>query len=243
MAFDAAGNLYVANSQVGTVSEVTPARVESTFASGLGDPSGLAFDSAGNLYVAGADTVSKVTPAGNVSTFASGFSNAFSLAFDSAGNLYVGNQLGLTVSEVTPAGLVSTFASGFLLPEGLTFHAGSLYVDNDAALNTVSKFSETVTVPFAVGGTAIAGTAYSGVTASPLTFGIGQTTLDITGTLLSDPGPSQTLTFTLGTPAGGPVLGSPSVNTLTINEPTSTQTPTQTPTPTGTPTPTSTPRP
>jgi hypothetical protein len=51
-----------------------------------------------------------------------------------------------------------------------------------------------------------------------LTFGIGQTTQDITGRLLSDPGPNQTLTFTLGTPTGGAALGSPSVNTLTITE-------------------------
>ncbi len=60
---------------------------------------------------------------------------------------------------------------------------------------------------------------YTGVTASPLLFGIGQTTRDITGTLLSDPGgPTRTLTFTLGTPTGGAVLGSPSVNTLTITQ-------------------------
>ena len=76
-----------------------------------------------------------------------------------------------------------------------------------------------MTVPFTLGGTAASGIAFSGVTASPLMFGIGQTTQDITGKLLSDPGPSQTLTFTLGTPTGGAALGSPSVNTLTITEP------------------------
>ena len=75
LAFDAAGNLYVANAGNNTVSKVTPAGVVSTFASGFNDPVGLAFDAAGNLYVAndGNDTVSKVTPAGVVSTFASGF--------------------------------------------------------------------------------------------------------------------------------------------------------------------------
>ena len=46
-----------------------------------------------------------------------------------------------------------------------------------------------------------------------------QTTAYITGTLLDDPGPNQTLTFTLGTPSGGYSVGSPSVNTLTITEP------------------------
>ena len=76
-----------------------------------------------------------------------------------------------------------------------------------------------MSVPFTLGGTAASGTTYSGITASPLTFGIGQTTRFITGTLLSEPGPSQTLTLTLGQPTGGAVLGSPSESTLTINEP------------------------
>ena len=55
LAFDAAGNLYVANDDAnfnGIVSKVTPAGVVSTFASGFNSPEGLAFDAAGNLYVA-----------------------------------------------------------------------------------------------------------------------------------------------------------------------------------------------
>jgi hypothetical protein len=78
-----------------------------------------------------------------------------------------------------------------------------------------------VTVPFALGGSAKNGTDYSGVTNSPLTIPAGQTSATITGTLLSDPGPNQTLTFTLQSPVGA-VLGSPSVNTLTIDEPSTT---------------------
>jgi hypothetical protein len=126
----------------------------------------------------------------------------------------------------------STFASGFNGSWGLAFDsAGNLYVDNEGN-NTVSLVNETVTVPFALGGTAVAGVDYSGVTSSPLKFAIGHTTLDITGTLLSDPGPSQTLTLTLGTPRGNSALGNISVNTLTINEPAhgSTSPPTGTPT-------------
>ena len=63
LAFDAAGNLYVANNGSNTVSEVTPAGAVSTVAgSGLDQPVGLAFDAAGDLYVAnvGADTISEV---------------------------------------------------------------------------------------------------------------------------------------------------------------------------------------
>jgi hypothetical protein len=80
----------------------------------------------------------------------------------------------------------------------------------------------------------VSGIAFSGVTAGPLTFRIGQTTQFITDTLVADPGPSRTLTFTPGTPSGGPALGNISVNTLIITGPTTvtTHTPTPTPTPT-----------
>jgi sugar lactone lactonase YvrE len=219
LAFDTAGNLYVANRDNNTVSKVTPAGNVSIIASGFEGPEGLAFDSAGNLFVTnvGTGTVSEVTPAGSVSTFASGFNEPVSLAFDTAGNLYVANINGDTVSEVTPAGNVSIIASGFNAPDALAFDAGNLFVANSGD-DTISEVSDTATVPFTLGGSAVAGVDFSGVTASPLTFGIGQTTQDITGTLLSDPGPNQTLTFTLGTPTGDAVLGNPSANTLTISE-------------------------
>ncbi len=65
LAFDAAGNLYIANDGNNSVSEVTPAGAVSTFvSSGLSEPDALAFDAAGNLYVAnnGNNTISEVMP-------------------------------------------------------------------------------------------------------------------------------------------------------------------------------------
>ena len=82
----------------------------------------------------------------------------------------------------------------------------------------MSEVSGGVSVPFTLGGSATSGTDYSGVSANPLVIPAGQATGTITGTLLDDPGASQTLTFTLGTPTGA-TLGSTSVNTLTITEP------------------------
>jgi len=133
LAFDAAGNLYVANAAGGTISKVTPTGAVSTFvASGLSSPRGLAFDASGDLYVlnGGSNTVSKVTPGGEVSTFvASGLNFPRGLAFDAAGNLYVANGNIGTISKVTSAGAVSTFASGLGEPLGLAFDAaGNLYV-------------------------------------------------------------------------------------------------------------------
>ena len=221
LAFDAAGNLYVSNNNNGTVSKVTPAGVVSTFASGFSGPQGLAFDAAGNLYVANGAVISEVTPAGVVSTFATGLSLLQELAFDAAGNLYAANEGANDVVEVTPQGVVTILVSGLSGPYGVAFNAvGNLFIAN-LVNNTVSKVTEvpdTITVPFTLGGTAVSGTDFSGVTASPLTFSPGQTTATITGTLIDNheynPN-NRTLTVTLGIPTNA-TLGSPSVNTLTI---------------------------
>jgi hypothetical protein len=224
LTFDTAGNLYVTNFGAGTVSKVTPAGAVSTFATGFDQPWGLAFDAAGNLYVSnGFDgTVRKVTPAGVDTIFASGIVEPTGLAFDGAGNLYVGAAANGSVDVVTPTGAVSTFASGIYGPEYVAFDpAGNLYVSSEstpAGVVMVSKVVATVTVPYTLGGTAVASTDYSGVTNGTLTFPIGQTTENITGMLNGVSGANKTLTFTLGTPSGNATLGSPAANTLTIDE-------------------------
>ena len=78
-----------------------------------------------------------------------------------------------------------------------------------------------VSVPFTLGGTAVAGVDYTGVTPSPLVIPAGQTSGTISGTLIDDGPPDtvdKTLTFTLGAPTGG-TLGATTTNTLTIIEP------------------------
>ena len=92
---------------------------------------------------------------------------------------------------MTPGGTVSTFAYGVGSPQGLAFDAaGNLYTAGSlyAASGTLSKISTTVTVPFAVGGTAVAGTDYTAFTSRTLTFPAGQTTETITGKLLDKGG-------------------------------------------------------
>src|SRR4029453_1236673 len=65
LAFDHAGNLFVADAASRAIYKLTPAGVRTTFASGL-SARGLTFDSAGNLFVAdaGSGAVYKFTPAG-----------------------------------------------------------------------------------------------------------------------------------------------------------------------------------
>jgi len=78
LAFDSAGNLFVANGTI--IDEFTPGGARSTFATGMGNPTSLAFDSTGNLYVSNGaifgrivDGIFEYTPAGIVSTFAPGY--------------------------------------------------------------------------------------------------------------------------------------------------------------------------
>lgn len=157
LAFDRAGNLFVANLYGNSISEITPGGATSIFASGLNNPTDLAFDSAGNLFVSdwGTGNIYKFTPGGARSTFASLSSKPEGLAFDSAGNLYVANQQGViydTITKITPLGVQSTFAVGLNSPDGLAFdRVGDLFVANQGG-NTITKITPTgATSTFASG--------------------------------------------------------------------------------------------
>ena len=89
VACDSGGNVYAADAS-GNIYKFTPSGVQSTFATGLDQPAGLAFDSSGNLFEAdqGSGTIYKFTPGGVRSTFAIGLSVPMALAFDSSGDLF-----------------------------------------------------------------------------------------------------------------------------------------------------------
>jgi len=132
--------VYVSNPGAGTVLEINSSGNESTFASGLNSPKGLAFNSAGNLYVAnsGNGTISQINPAGNVSTFASGLNNPTALAFDPSGNLYVSNLGNQTISKINSSGIASVFASG--VPFGgnpflASDNTGNIYANTYSAVD------------------------------------------------------------------------------------------------------------
>ncbi|MGC2165327.1 MAG: NHL repeat-containing protein [Gallionella sp.] len=140
VAADAAGNLYVADSDNSTIRKISPSGAVTTFAgsaghpgtdNGTGDaarfsyPTGLAVDSGGNLFVADDDSIRKITPAGVVTTYAGipgsrGYANgnggaaqfdgATGLACDASGNLYVADQTNQVIRMITPTGDVSTLA-------------------------------------------------------------------------------------------------------------------------------------
>lgn len=139
MAFDAEGNLYVADVQGYKIRKISSNGMVSTFA-GTGQPGakdgpagkatfleplGIAVDQAGNVYVSdGNHKIRKITKKGLVSTYAgtgkplsvdgsahrASFYLPGSLTIDDYGNLYVSEGGAYKVRKVSPEGFVFTLA-------------------------------------------------------------------------------------------------------------------------------------
>lgn len=155
LAFDAQGNLFVANSHypdfgAAEILEFAPGGAKSVFASGLGSTTALAFDASGDLYV-GDDfnlKIYKFTPGGVESTFASGVYSV-GLAVDAQGNLfnsdpYPGGTTLFTprIEKFTPGGAMSIFATdpgGY--PAGLAFDSSGNLFAIDANYGTIFRFT------------------------------------------------------------------------------------------------------
>jgi len=182
LAFDAAGNLFVAAGH--SVFKYTLDGTKTTFAAGLKYPLGLCFDDKGSLFVSdGAVTAAtnqrailKFSPNGTSSTFASGISSV-GLACDRSGNLLVSQ--GNSILKFTPAGAKSTFVSGLGNPIDVALDgAGNLFVEDRAVSvarigryilkigpdGTKSTFATGLNDPSALAADPV-GQVYAGVTA------------------------------------------------------------------------------
>jgi sugar lactone lactonase YvrE len=138
VAVDAAGTIFVADSQNNRIRKITAAGVVSTFAGstagfadGAGDsakfydPSGVAVDASGNVFVADTanNLIRKITVGGVVSTiagsiagFADGngtaakFYSPTGVAVNAEGDIFVADLINNRIRKITATGVVSTLA-------------------------------------------------------------------------------------------------------------------------------------
>jgi sugar lactone lactonase YvrE len=154
MAFDSAGNLYVANGNANTIVKFTGGTPSPFIGANLNNPVGMAFDGSGNLYVAnsGNGTIWKFDSTGQSPVqFASGLGFPTYLTFH-GGYLYLarvdayGTENNPQILKFELNGNPSVFtASNLSGPRGLAFDgAGNLYVANSVN-NTIYKFDSGAT--------------------------------------------------------------------------------------------------
>jgi SMP-30/Gluconolactonase/LRE-like region len=130
LAFDGAGNLFVADMAVTdarirrSILKFSPDGTKSGFASGLNHTSDVAVDGAGNLFVtevtaadASSHSILKFSSDGTKNIFAStlGAADPSGLACDRSGNVFVSNKHSILKFDST--GTPSTFASDWVSPD------------------------------------------------------------------------------------------------------------------------------
>jgi hypothetical protein len=108
----------------GKIYKFAPNGTQTTFATGLNRPAGLAFGSDGYLFVAdSSNAVNRIyefAPDGTQSTFASGLNSPQALVFDNAGNLFEADYGSGTIYQFAPPdGTRNSFANGLNGPQAL----------------------------------------------------------------------------------------------------------------------------
>jgi uncharacterized protein (TIGR03437 family) len=150
LAFDAAGNLYVADSGNNRIRMVDSAGMVSTVVGDGGPiynvdpacvadqddflrkPQGIAFDGAGNLLIAdsGKHRIRQIAPDGTQSTVAaaSALRRPVGVAADPSGNLYVADNGYGSVFELSPQGLMTTVSNRGATGSLVLDTAGNLFI-------------------------------------------------------------------------------------------------------------------
>ena len=150
LAFDKSGNLYLADNNNGTITEITnPGQansIQTTLVSGLANAGGVAVDGAGNIYateINGNHQVYKYTVAGGVVTsttvIGTGFSAPTGIAVDNTGNLFIADSFQTSIMEIPasntqyPVDISSmlSIGSAFNQPHGVAVdNGGNVFVAN-----------------------------------------------------------------------------------------------------------------
>jgi hypothetical protein len=131
VAFDAAGDVFIADSYNGRAVEVTPGGTQTTVATGLNNPLSLAVDGVGDVFIADSvnNRVVEVLPGGNQTTVTvTGLNLPKSVAVDGTGDVFIADSS--QVVEVTPSGIQTTVpATGLISPSGVAVDAaGDVFI-------------------------------------------------------------------------------------------------------------------
>src|SRR5438067_1172796 len=179
----APGDLFETDQGSSTIFKFTPVGGQSTFATGLGGPFGVAVDAFGNVLEAdfNTGTIFHFTSAGVKSTVASRLNTPPGLAFDASGNLFEADQASGTIFKFTPAGVKSSFASGLNAPSGLAFEPATAQLTNISTRASVQT-GQGVTIA----GFIVTGTDSKTVVVRGLGPTLGQPPFNLTG-VLADP--------------------------------------------------------
>ncbi|MEI6235746.1 MAG: Ig-like domain repeat protein [Planctomycetota bacterium] len=150
MAFDASGNLYVANNGGSSIIKVAPGGATSTFASGITSPAGITVDSSGNVYVCSISggVVKKYNSSGtllNGSLATTSTNDARGVVVDGSGNVYVTDGLAGRVSKFDSTGTAINlnFITGMGVAQGIAMDSGGNFYVADGVGNRVGKFGPT----------------------------------------------------------------------------------------------------
>jgi DNA-binding beta-propeller fold protein YncE len=161
LAFDNNGNLFASDFNGGKINKFTPDGTQSTFATGLDHPAGLAIDSAGNVFEAdsGTGTIFEFARDGTKSSFVTGLSRPYGLAFDANGNLIVAdNASGATVRYSPAAVKTVVFSSNFNTPQFVAVEPAQHKLLNISTRGFVQGGSNVLIAGFIVGGNGPVGT-------------------------------------------------------------------------------------
>ncbi len=201
-----------------------PTGTQSTFATGLQAPSGLAFDGYGNLYVSNSathdgGTVTEITPAGAKGTFAAGLTNPGGLVFSALPSAVAAPaitsaastsaQVGVTFSYWITATNTPTSYAASSLPAGLMLNATSGLV---TGIPTVSG-----TFAVGLGATNAGGTGTAALTLTVAPALPSVTLMATTPTVTAGSGDEGVFTLSLSTPQDHDVFVAFTVKGTAVN--------------------------
>ena len=162
LAFDYAGNLYVAEAgavSLGLVLKITPDGHVEIFSRPGGVPFGLAFDDRRNLFVGefSSGSIYRIPPDGDrLFVFTDDVNGPNGLAFDANANLFVSDSVNGAVWKFTPAAVKSAFASNVGRPMAIAFEPIREKLRNVSARGLVGGGENVLIGGFILGGNALA---------------------------------------------------------------------------------------